>query len=444
MNTRWTYGLAGLACGAALLAGVCGSAVAFDRRFDLDLRTLDQKMAPAVKEKTAQPPGKSIRKAARPVPVTSPLVPAEQPVSARPEKSGEGSLSLLKMTPAVGDERMAALRPLWERLVPALQSNDPLELRADNFTLTLDPERYRVIPAADGGKIIIDASRSLPPLVRNLIQEKDPGIRVVSEHPSSGTRFFASLLQAAGFYSVEPDFSMEFGDDPRLTVRADFRIERTPDSLLHNEVVLFYTGGARYALPETLQGFLGRQGFQVIEPDLPHHDPPQRQHRFIQVSPGNQFQMADKVLSALNLDTDTGKTLELTGWANQGISLSVRVDRAFDCRGKHYALAVFDGNPVTYTLTRLLEIQGISVVVLGQQDDFRTVTTKLLTALMMPARFDSHRLWPLSETPYSVQVSGFLLRDHGTGRNIVLSDRELDPLLSDLLERNGYAVSGGQ
>jgi hypothetical protein len=90
---------------------------------------------------------------------------------------------------------------------------------------------------------------------------------------------------------------------------------------------------------------------------------------------------------------------------------------------------------------RLLEHQEVTVVVLEKDDDFHAVTRKLLAALKLPASFDMHRLWPLRETPYTVQMSGYLLHDPGTGRNIFLTDREVTPLLLDLIERNGYVVT---
>jgi hypothetical protein len=444
MNRQMTIGLVGLICGVALIAGFGGEASALDRRFELDTRALDQKSTPVVPVKRA-PAAKSVpNKTTAPIRQTPAGVTSVSRGTAGSETYTEGRLSLLRMTPASGEAAMTTLLTLWDRLVPAAQPVGPLELRADNFSLRLDPKAYQVIPAADGGKIIIDANRNLPPLIRNLIMEKDPTLRIVSETPSSGKRFFSQLLMASGFYSVEPDFTVEFGDDPRLSVRADYRIERTPESLLSNDTVLLYTDSGRYAFPQSLEGFLGNAGFQVIEPDLPHHDAPPHRDRFIQVSAGSRFQVADTVLAALGLETEAGKSIEFTGWVNQGISLMVRVDRAFIYKGKPYALAVFDGNPVTYTLTRLLETQGVTVVVLSQEDDFHAVTGKLLTALKLPAMFDRHRLWPLRETPYTVQMSGYLVRDTTTGRNIFLTDREVTPLLLDLIDRNGYAVTGIQ
>ena len=446
MNRHWTCCLAGLTC-MVLLAGHCSGAYALDSRFELDPRVLDRKIAPAAKKGTTGHPRKSARKAARtvqPPTAAATTTPAEQPVASGAEKYPGTSLSLFRITPSTSAEGMASIRDLWKRLVPTPQPEGPLEIKADNFTLSLDPKMYEFIPAADGKSIIIDANRNLPPPVRSLIQGHDHDVRIVSESPTAGKRFYTQLLQAAGFYSVEPDFSMEFGNDPRLTVRADYRIERTPESLMRNETVLLYTGSGRYALPESLQGFLGNAGFQVIEPDLPRHDPSRKRDRFIQVASGSQFQVVDTVLAALGHETEAGKAIEFTGWSLQGISLKVRVDRAFDVKGKKYAVAAFDGNPVTYTLTRLLETQGMTVIVIGKEDDFSTVTRKLLAALELPASYDRHRLWPLSETPYTVQMTGFLLHEPGSDRNIFLTDRNVEPLIINLIDLNGYAVTALQ
>jgi hypothetical protein len=424
MNRQMTIGLVGLMCGVVVIAGFCGVASA------LDVPVNRATAAKSVPRKTPAP----IRQA--PAGVTSV---ARGTTGA--ETYTEVRQSLLMMTPTSGEAAMTTLLALWDRLVPAAQLVGPLEIRADNFSLSLDPKAYQFIPAADGGRIIVDARRNIPPLIRTLIQEKDPALRIVSDAPTSGKRFSTQLLQAAGFYSVEPDFTMEFGDDPRLSVRADYRIERTPESLMRNEAVLLYTDPGGYALPQSLQGFLGNSGFQVIEPDVSRHNTLPHRDRFIQVPAGSRLRVADTVLAALDLDTEADKIIKLTGWVNQGISLSVHVDRIFEFKGRHYAVAAFDGNPVTYNLMRLLEHQEVTVVVLEKDDDFHAVTRKLLTALKLPASFDMHRLWPLRETPYTVQMSGYLLHDPGTGRNIFLTDREVTPLLLDLIERNGYAVT---
>ena len=445
MNRPMTCGCLSLLTAASLIAGICGDAFAVDRRFELDPRLLEQKRSPAPAAPQRPPvPGRPLpRKELRAKKGGAPARQVASPGTAPGQLPG-GKLSLLRISPAAAAAELKTVRALWERLVPAPPSEGPLEIGSDSFSLTLDPKLYQVMPAADGGRIIIDANRTIPPLVRTLIAEKDPGLRIVSEAPADGKRFYTQLLRSAGFYSVEPDFTMHFGDDPRLSVRADFRLERTPDSLLRNEAVLLYTGAGRYALPPSLQGYLGSAGFQVVEPDLPQHDTPAGRNAFVQASAGSRFQVADTVLGALGVETESGKSVEFSGWLSRGISLRVRPDRFFTYRGRAYAVTVYDGNPASYTLTRLLETQGVTVVLLGEKDDFRAVTAKLLAALKLPARYDLHRLWPLRETPYSVQMSGFLLSEPESGRTLFLTDREVSPLVLDLISRNGYAVTGGE
>lgn len=441
-GTTITNRLFGLMGGLLLLGGACDSADAIDRRFELDPQMLDRKIPTVSTVKERQPLKKVVPMSAKPAPLPATVANSARPLSANTPGSTPPLMSLYKTQVAKGNPGIETVRSVWDQLVPAVAGEAPLEIKEDNFSLVLDPERYRMFPAADGGRIIIDAERSLPPLVKSLIQEKLPDVRVISESPATGRRFYVTLLQAAGFYSVEPDFIAEFGDDPRLSVRADYRIEKTSESLVNGEAVLLFTVPGRYALPGTLQKFLGRGGFRVVEPDLPQHDIPPARHRYVHVPSGSQFQVADSVLAALTIDTEIGKPILFTGWSQQGISLSVRADRSFEYKGRRYVLSVFDGNPVNYTLTRLLETQGVTVVVLGRDDDFSTVTRKILGALKLPVAYDSHRLWPLRETPYSVQVTGFLLRDPATDRSLFLTDRELDPTFSDLVTRNGYAISG--
>ena len=427
-----------------LMVVLGGSAAALDRRFELDLRILEQKIVPAAKAErlpfSPHPPDRSEARLRR-----SPEMNRSHP-RGRETLRGGGTRGggVVKIAPTSGREEMASLSVLWDKLVPGVQVGRELTLGADNFSLTLGSGAYQIIPAADGGRIVIDVNRTIPPLVRALIQEKEPAVRIVTGTPEGGTFFFSQLLHAAGFYSVEPDFTLDFGEDPRLSVSAEYRIERTAESLARNETILLYTRRGRYAIPPTLREFLGAAGFRVIEPDLPQDDFLPLRDRFIQVSGASRLQVADTILGAVGVVTETAKAIEFPEWVSQGITLKVRVDRFFIHTGKSYALAAYDGNPVGYTLTRLLESKGVSVVLLSPEDDPCTVIGKLLAALKLTATFEPRSLWSQRETPYTVKMSGYLLRNPASGQTTFLTDRKVSPLMLDLISRNGYAVTGIQ
>ena len=425
--TRW--GLSGLICASVFIAFI-GGVSALDHRFELNTRELDKKRG-SVAERKRRLPGR------RPLPLKS-----STPLSASTAET-ESLYRLPPLTVAASDRAaMITLRTLWKRLVPGLEPEGALELRAESFTLSLDPQALPVLPAADGGKIIIDANRALSPPIISLIQKQEPFSRVISEHPSSGDRFYAKLLKAGGFYSVEPEFPLEFGDDPRLSLRAEYRIERTADSLFNNDTVLLYTAAGRLPLPRSLTVFLAGAGFRVVEPGLPGQAPLPPRDRFVQILPGDRFQVADALLRTLGVVTNAGASMEFTGLLPQGVALTVRVERAFVYNGRRYALVPADAGQLASSLRGVLESQGVTVVLLAKEDDFRIVTGKLLQALSLPVRFDRYRLWPLGESPYTVEMSGFLLRDPATGHDLFLTDRAVTPLLLDIIAGHGYAVTG--
>ena len=70
------------------------------------------------------------------------------------------------------DEGIRWTRKVWERLLDSGRPEPgPLKIEGRNFSLSLDPERYPVLPAADGGKIVIDTGMTLSPLVKTILRE---------------------------------------------------------------------------------------------------------------------------------------------------------------------------------------------------------------------------------------------------------------------------------
>jgi len=338
---------------------------------------------------------------------------------------------------------LAAVRQVWGSLVPAQTvSSRPISIDSRNFSLSLDPESFPSFPAADGGRVLVDAGGKIPPLVRALIEEKEPSIRIVSESPRNRKRFMASLLSGARFYSVEDNVSLSFGADPRLTVTADFKIEKSPESVLNHDVVLMNVDENRRGMPPSLVGFLRREGFQVVEP-FPGRDKalPRGGRTLHQITAREPRGIVDGLLQALNLHYEADRSVELYGMADGGLRLDVRADRYFEDGRDRYVVSYFDGDPVSYTLTRLLETRGYRVIVLDPKDDFQKVSEKLLARLRLPGVFSRHDLLEYRDAPYGIQMSGVRMRGRTAGSETVfLTNVELDPLFRDILDYNGYSI----
>lgn len=350
----------------------------------------------------------------------------------------------LEASPASLTSQEAAFKftEFWKTVAPqASLVQKPLVFHSPAYSLTLDPQKFPVFSAMDGARIVVDQEASIPPLVKSLIMEQEPGIRIVSESPVNSRPFLASMLDAAGFYSVEEDFTVEFGVDPRLRVHSDFKVEKTAESLIKQDVALVNSG--RVALPQALTSFLKKEGFTAHEPfaSLKPAVVGGPQYPVYQVSASNRIEMVDTILTALSVGYRSDYQVDVFGRDNNGISLSVRAQRYFERNGQRCVVTGFDGDPVTYTLFRILETKGYKVVILDGQDDFRKVSEKVLASLHLPAQYAFHTLWPDNGSNYSLQMSGFRLEGAAVpGGALFLTNLQLDPVIRDLLSVNGFDV----
>jgi hypothetical protein len=351
---------------------------------------------------------------------------------------------LKSASPASGEATALAREAvkIWPQLVPADATGGKyhFDYRFAPFSLSLDQERYPVLPALDGARIMLDGGGTLPPSVKTLIQAKDPQVRFVSDDPASSQRFYRSLLTVAKFYSFEEDFSVDFGTDPKITVRADFKIEKRPDSLLRQDIALLNVSENRRTMPDALIRLLAQSGFQLVDARLPSgRKPGVTGDMLYQVSAKEPKEIVDSILEALFLPVEKEKTIDLYYGENIGVWLEVPVDRYFEDQGQRYVVAIFNGDPARYTLVRLLEKMGYRVIMLQEADDFHKIADKMLSCMQIPGRYEEHDLWPARNAGYGVRMSGAVISGSRNGyRNLFITDRNLDPLVKELVILNGY------
>jgi hypothetical protein len=353
-------------------------------------------------------------------------------------------LRLLHAGDGVADS-VTPLRDVWSRLVPPLAAGQgtTLDVTDERYSLAFDPARYPQLSAMDGGKILLDTAGTLPPLVRSLVTTKDPSVRIIAEDPANRRRFVAAVLGAARFYSVEENFTLQVGSDPRVLVFADFKIERTPESLLQHDLTLLNLTDRRRPLPPVLSEYLRTEGFQVLEPFAPESPLPLKEVRgtVYRVTDHGAMPAADTLLQALDLPVSRDRTVELFSFARDGVKLAVKADRLFEEQGQPYVLSLFDGDPVSYTLSRLLETRGYKVIMLDARDDFPKVSERILGRLRLGGGVGLQTLDLPSGSPYAIQLNGVAISNRVTkGKQIVLTTHALSPLLRELAQFNGFEV----
>lgn len=234
---------------------------------------------------------------------------------------------------------------------------------------------------------------------------------------------------------------MEFGVDPKLTVQADFKVEKTAESLIKQDVVLVNSGFT--PLPPSLGEFLKKEGFSLYEPFSLVNPPLPRESRTIHyISAIKQPEMVDSILSAFSVASERDRSVEVFEAENIGISLSVKAERYFERGGQRYVVSSFDGDPISYTLFRLLETRGYNVVIIEAQDDFRRISEKIISRMKIKGDFAQHNLLQTGSEGYSLQMSGFKLDDAALpGGGIFLTDRYMDRIIRDLFTENGFSIN---
>jgi hypothetical protein len=104
-------------------------------------------------------------------------------------------------------------------------------------------------------------------------------------------------------------------------------------------------------------------------------------------------------------------------------------------------VTTFDGDPVNYTLFRILETTGVKVIILEAQDDFRKVSEKMLSRTSIKGSFALHSLLQDDSAGYSLQMSGFKLEDAQLpGGGLFLTDRAMNRIVRDLFIENGVTI----
>jgi len=367
-----------------------------------------------------------------------------RPLPSKAAVQGTGGMKFMLESPDAALSELEAnvqFKRVWDMIVPPKAGRQSADMiNSPSYSLTLDPMRYPIYAAMDGGRILVDRNDTIPPLVKALIVEKNPSVRIVSESPLDSKRFLKGMLDSAGFYSVMENFSVDFGSDPKLTVYSDFKIEKSSESIINFDVVLMNSGRTPY--PRIIKDYLKNEGMTAYEPFASlKPGSVATGNRLYQITSKNQTEIVDALLVAMSINPDRNKRLDVFAAEDNGILLSVNAERYFERNGLKHVITRFDGDPITYTLYRILEAKGYQTVILDGQDDFFKITEKLLSGIGIQGTYARHKLGPHAGVNYSLQMSGFRIGDEDLpASDLFLTNLEFDRVIRDLLLENGYRI----
>ncbi|WP_298433678.1 LysM peptidoglycan-binding domain-containing protein [Geobacter sp.] len=378
--------------------------------------------------------------APEPAPAARPLPPPPAAAKTPPPREPEVEAPSPAGTPVEPAERVKepaqpslsfpdVLLRLWEQLVPDQGRVEPITLGGR----VLSPEEYPLLLAADGGRILVDLRGSLNGAAKSQLVQKYPDIRVLPRGSENFKEFFTDLLRTAEFARIEENPTVELGADPRLAVRADFRITALPAAGHGPESILIFVDENGPSLPTPLKEYLNHKGYRVAElsrKESPRADEPGYDLRFL--PPAQPCEMVLSLLEILSLKLDRNRIVTGSMGQNAESRFSIRVDGLFETGGQRFILDCGENDSYNYTLYRLLQLQGYGIVQPQPKDDYATVTEKLMQELNYPFAFGRY---DFDYGRYRISVTGFKITRRGdsSGR-LLLVNKPSDPVFAELLQ----------
>lgn len=147
-------------------------------------------------------------------------------------------------------------------------------------------------------------------------------------------------------------------------------------------------------------------------------------------------QIVDKLLSSLGLPWSKDRVIEGTTGQGGDDHFSIKVDRYMELQGKRIVVTGSGQDPFAYTMLRLLEVAGYTVVRLDMQGGFASLTSQLLTKLDISFAAGLYRFIPPAGEGASRELTGFLVTLPLQPAKVFLTDTPLDALTGELLGRS--------
>ena len=276
----------------------------------------------------------------------------------------------------------------------------------------------------------------MPPVFENLSGAGAEKWETVVADPANEKGFVKDLLQAAGFATTDGGAPLDFGTDPKLSLKVDFTAaQRMPGAETRKTILVLLEKNGCQALPESFASYLAAKDFRLVAwCDSSEKPPVSSTVQVISVPPGNSEVMVAAVLEALTIKSSKDHPIEIVVGQTGAAPLAVTVDRYFEVKGKRFFLDYGNDAPNRATLFRLLELAGYQRITIGGADDFQTVAAKISGAVNLPAAYRKYRITSIPDGFFALEMAGILFQQPGIGGGkILLTDIPLEKPFFDLL-----------
>lgn len=151
------------------------------------------------------------------------------------------------------------------------------------------------------------------------------------------------------------------------------------------------------------------------------------------VSGADLQQNLDTLLNALSVPWDKDRVIEGNTAAGSPESFSIKVERYLELDGRRYVLTGNRKDPYEYTILRILQMSGYTILRVDEQSGIPAIATQILTQFGFTFTQGKHRFTQPDNLSDSRIIEGVLVTLKTTGSRAFITETPLDAVTADIL-----------
>ena len=360
------------------------------------------------------------------------------------------------------------LREAAEEILPKLglalktSGNTTLELTPYG-RVRIDNGRFPLVKLPGEKNLILDYSGSFPSELKRLVEASWPDYKVVTIDKKKGLKgLVAQVFADSEYFSVSRNQEVVFGEEAKLILKGDWKIESTGNSLLEGKVSLLnLVEEGQLPTPKVVKDFARNYGIEIIElkggsPTSDGSRPSRKRNEVVVTLEYEDVpSLVDQLLLLIGQEYKERRLVKLEGSTWAGVEVEFMVDK-FLSRGEQVYVIAYSGLPPE--LVKFASDYGVTALTIPKNAPFKEVVSKIYGGMNIPYSFASYRLFAdLEKVPsyYDVEVPGFLVSHRIMGLrksddhpdfiyfptesdSFLLTNAKLSPGLKKILEEEGF------
>lgn len=329
----------------------------------------------------------------------------------------------------------------------------------------IDNRRFPLVELPGNKNLILDYGAQFPRELKRLVEASWPNYKVVIIDQKKGLNgLVAQVFADSEYFSVSRNQEVVFGEEVKLILKGDWKIESTGASLLEGKVSLLnLVEEGHLPTSKAVRNFARDYGIELIEleaggPGAKRSRPARKNNEVVvTLNYDDVPSLVDQLLLLVGQDHKEKSLVKLKGSSWAGVEVEFMADK-FLRRGEQIYVIDFSGLPAE--LVKFASDYNVTAVTVPRDAPFQEVVSKVYGGMDITYAFSNYRLFAnLEKVPsyYDIEVPGFLIshrimglrksEDHpdftyfpAESDSFLLTNAKLSPGLRKILEEEGFVL----